>query len=193
MAAVYQPLNQELDEFRLLTIKKGNTDSAISCSLVNVPLGDYSKHDEGIYKWSDGTIHSPNWQPDASNKCVIRWVPEYEALSYAWGDPNIRQPISVNGKMMRVTSNLYSALRTLRKADEDRVFWVDALCINQDDVQERSKQVQRILAIYKRAKQTIMWLGDANRSSDRAIDLLEKLGGSAEQFDSFTWPEPVVE
>ncbi|KAI9765064.1 MAG: hypothetical protein M1839_005621 [Geoglossum umbratile] len=130
-----------------------------------------------------------DWQPDAAKKSKIYWVPEYEALSYAWGDPEVRTPIYMNGRMVLVTQNLYSALRTLRKADKDQVLWVDALCINQDDIQERSEQVERIEAIYQRAKETIMWLGDADKSSGKAMELLEKLGGSAEQLDSIEWPE----
>src|SRR5689334_12420631 len=55
----------------------------------------------------------------------------YEALSYVWGDPAIRQPITVDGQITQVTTNLASALRSLRHGETTRRLWADALCINQ--------------------------------------------------------------
>ncbi|ETS07232.1 HET-domain-containing protein [Trichoderma reesei RUT C-30] len=74
--------------------------------------------------------------------------PKYEALSYTWGDENDRREIAVNGYIVDVTVNLYSALRRLRLENETRVLWIDALCINQTDLDERSQQVQLMRNIY---------------------------------------------
>ena len=54
-------------------------------------------------------------------------VPSYEAISYAWGDPNITKPIICDGKAINVTTNLYSALVHLRFPDKSRCIWADAL------------------------------------------------------------------
>ncbi|KAH8777523.1 heterokaryon incompatibility protein-domain-containing protein [Diaporthe sp. PMI_573] len=59
--------------------------------------------------------------------------PKYEALSYIWGDRKVRFDITVDGETVPVTINLWAALRRLRGLNEDRVLWVDALCINQED------------------------------------------------------------
>ena len=60
MKLQYTPLDESKDEIRLLTLHCGEIDSPISCSVHNVPLGEYSIHKEGIYKWSDGGI---GWAP----------------------------------------------------------------------------------------------------------------------------------
>src|SRR5271170_2412568 len=59
--------------------------------------------------------------------------PPYEALSYVWGDPSITGQIQCNGAACPVTTNLATALRYLRLRDRERIMWVDAICINQQD------------------------------------------------------------
>jgi hypothetical protein len=86
--------------------------------------------------------------------------PQYEALSYAWGDPNETLSITLNGSPFQATTNLVTALRRLRLEDEDRYLWVDALCINQGDVDEKNSQVPLMRRIYSDTTQGIMWLGD---------------------------------
>ena len=79
----------------------------------------------------------------------------YEALSYTWGDQKTLRPISIYGQKRRVvyvTQNLEAALRHLRPIKEPRLLWIDALCINQADVNERSFQVMRMGGIFSRAK-----------------------------------------
>lgn len=55
----------------------------------------------------------------------------YEALSYVWGTRHSEEMISVDGCLFEVTENLYQALVYLRRSDEDRVLWIDAICIDQ--------------------------------------------------------------
>jgi hypothetical protein len=125
----YRSLNKLLDEFRLLAVYPGAPDALIRCKLDTLPLGDYSRHAEGVYKWSDGTVHDSHWQPDASSNGAGQWAPQYEALSYTWGDPTDKLSIEVNGSTIQVTTNLFSALLALRKPNEDRILWIDALYI----------------------------------------------------------------
>jgi ankyrin repeat protein len=84
---------------------------------------------------------------------------EYEALSYTWGDSAKPYEISVNDSPMPVTMNLMQALSDLRYTDRDRIVWVDAVCINQEDMKERGHQVNQMGSIYKSAEQVIVWLG----------------------------------
>ncbi|KAF4624621.1 hypothetical protein G7Y89_g13548 [Cudoniella acicularis] len=70
--------------------------------------------------------------------------PPYEALSYTWGDAKKRRDNFVDGYIFSITTNLEIALRYLRRSDEARTLWVDALCINQEDLQERAQQVRKM-------------------------------------------------
>jgi predicted AAA+ superfamily ATPase len=76
----------------------------------------------------------------------------YEALSYTWGDPTVERAINVNeNHSLKVTANLETALQYLRCPDKERVLWIDAICINQDDNAEKSNQVQLMSGIIGRA------------------------------------------
>jgi hypothetical protein len=104
---------------------------------------------------------------------------KYEALSYTWGDPSIITPINLCGWTFQVTVNLKSALQCLRLENDDRLLWVDAICINQKDVLERNNQVGRMDEIYKQAVEVVAWLGTATDETDSAIDALKVLVNDA--------------
>ncbi|PQE15103.1 hypothetical protein CJF31_00007178 [Rutstroemia sp. NJR-2017a BVV2] len=57
--------------------------------------------------------------------------PRYEALSYVWGDPHSTRSILIDGRSSRITESLEVALRRLRHLDQERILWVDAICVNQ--------------------------------------------------------------
>jgi hypothetical protein len=72
----------------------------------------------------------------------------FEALSYTWGDSRDKRPISLNDGEFMVMKNLDTALRYLRCTYDERVIWIDAICINQDDITERNQQVAKMRDIY---------------------------------------------
>jgi Heterokaryon incompatibility protein (HET) len=98
---------------------------------------------------------------------------EYEALSYVWGYPLIRENIELDAVEFQVTTNLHAALRHLRWVTRPRSLWIDAVCINQTNPAERSKQVSLMTEIYKHAKQVIVWLGESSHDSLRAMYFLD--------------------
>jgi hypothetical protein len=88
-------------------------------------------------------------------KCTTRHVklsekPQYKALSYTWGSKNYRN-IKINGTVFAVRQNLFGALHALRLEQDTRTLWIDAICINQDDIPERNHQVAQMGMIYKNA------------------------------------------
>lgn len=85
--------------------------------------------------------------------------PEYEALSYMWGDSPARKRITIDGSPFDVTPNLLDALRYLRHEKNERVLWVDAICINQADAQEIRRRIWIMPHIYARARVVLLWLG----------------------------------
>ncbi|TGO20359.1 hypothetical protein BPAE_0303g00030 [Botrytis paeoniae] len=86
--------------------------------------------------------------------------PVYEALSYVWGNPTNKCDINLQGLSFPVTTNLESALRYLRYRDLPRVLWIDAICINQEDIPERNSQVQYMGTIYSKSSIVLAWLGE---------------------------------
>jgi hypothetical protein len=116
--------------------------------------------------------------------------PKYEALSYVWGDINITRDIIIDGQAFPATINLETALRHLRKPDEIRVLWVDAICIDQDDNVEKTHQVRMMGDIFKNACQGLIWLGDPQNSgfttadAKAAFDIIHMTAGSRDQVRS---------
>jgi hypothetical protein len=101
----------------------------------------------------------------------------YEALSYVWGDPDKTLPILVHGHRMNVTINLYAALLQLRNHSIERILWVDAICINQEDQAEKEHQIQYMANIYGQANRVVVWLGEAADNSDLAFEEMRRVKG----------------
>ncbi|KAJ4375102.1 hypothetical protein N0V83_002185 [Neocucurbitaria cava] len=100
---------------------------------------------------------------------------DYAALSYTWGTAAPSIPILLHGKVTLVSENLYLALLHLRKRGV-ALIWVDALCINQEDLAERARQVSHMEEVYRRASLVWVWLGDSDEFSELALDELHGLG-----------------
>lgn len=96
----------------------------------------------------------------------------YEALSYVWGPEDNQQSIEIDGRQVSVKANLYAALLHLQDRFFERILWVDAICINQNDNSEKAWQVQCMARIYAKASGVIVWLGEATHDSDQAFQAL---------------------
>jgi hypothetical protein len=86
--------------------------------------------------------------------------PRYEAVSYAWGYSPNRLKIYLNGRPFWIGHNLFQCLRNIRYNNQDRVLWIDALCIDQADMAEKSVQIEIMAEIYQSASSTLIWLGN---------------------------------
>lgn len=161
MSIAYKAL--QAGEIRLLHLHPGQGDAPISCSISHVRLAAQ---------------------------------PSYEALSYVWGEMGGSQYVILDGVEMAITENLHAALWHLRHPDtllstlssaafhvskfldilvpvgqsKERILWVDFLCINQADIDERSKQVRLMGSIYRSAESVLAWIGPAGGGSDYAFD-----------------------
>ena len=85
--------------------------------------------------------------------------PEYIALSYVWGDTTDTVPITCDGKRIFITRTLKAALWKLTTAFSSILFWADALSIDQQNISERSQQVNMMASIYGKAAGVSIWLG----------------------------------
>lgn len=89
----------------------------------------------------------------------------YEAVSYAWGEPDDTRGIFVEEAIHQIPSNLEACLRYLRKPTKPVVLWADAICINQKDTLEKADQVKLMGEIFRHCSSTYIWLGIPNTSS----------------------------
>ncbi|KAL1607978.1 Folylpolyglutamate synthetase [Paraconiothyrium brasiliense] len=144
----YNPLNVERHEIRLLKLlSPGSGPSPAKSALVNCTL-EHVSLDE---------------------------IPEYQALSYVWGNPALTSPICVDGQIFEATFNLEAALRHLRKKDASVTLWVDAVCIDQSNNVEKSDQVQRMGDIYRNASEVVIWLGQTKQEHSKLWAQLKEL------------------
>lgn len=109
-------------------------------------------------------------------------VPEFEALSYVWGDPKVTTTITCNGHPLDITINLSRALQRLIQLGS-HLIWADAICINQLDLEERSHQVPLMGDIYEAASRVMIWLGpDDSQKSAGAIQLIQLIKSTCDRF-----------
>jgi hypothetical protein len=145
----YTPLNTKNSAIRLLTIHPVDPHDPLSlhCSLVQMSLDEH---------------------------------PVYHALSYAWSDDDsdnlLPQGITVDGKQWMVGPNLAAALNARRERDlGQEPIWIDAICINQADTNERSDQILRMRQIYAQAVLVTVWLGPERDDSTIAFQMIREI------------------
>lgn len=124
-------------------------------------------------------LHPGSYSEDI--KCTLSvstTTSSFEALSYVWGSSIDSVNIEVEGESCPLTKNLEAALRHLRSENNIRSLWVDAICINQNDNDERKQQVAIMDIIYYSAHTVIAWLGAEEITA--ALDLIRKIAQAPE-------------
>ncbi|KAM7184426.1 Heterokaryon incompatibility protein (HET) domain containing protein [Rhypophila sp. PSN 637] len=137
MSVKYRYRSVSPTTIRLVTLEPASNDDALRCQIRHVELA--STRAGG---------------PGGGQKV------EYEALSYEWGVLGATEDLVCDSGVLKITPSLDSALKHLRWGHKGRTLWVDQICINQEDVAERSQQVCLMGDIYRNAKQVVSWLGE---------------------------------
>ena len=110
--------------------------------------------------------------PDVGNG----WAdPEYQTLSYEWGQSDRDRPIVCDGQTLLITQNLEAALQRLRLPDEPLRLWIDSICIDQENTRECNQQVSMMALIYKSSSRVNMWIGGENATTAEGILMLNDL------------------
>ncbi|GAP92954.1 putative heterokaryon incompatibility protein [Rosellinia necatrix] len=153
-----RPLDSDRFEIRLLNIQPGAFDDPVKCNFHYTHLtGDDSPHSpfDGLsYCWGS-----------SSDAAYILLDPEYDSgFGRSW-----------NGHEFPVGRNVETALRRLRSDTKPLSIWVDAICINQDDLNERSGQVKIMRMIYSQATTVHIWLGEGDLLVDTAVCVAHNL------------------
>ncbi|KAF2475605.1 HET-domain-containing protein [Lindgomyces ingoldianus] len=184
----YDPLPPSKKRIRLLRLWSGTIHGLeIVCELIEA---DY-----------DNSFHIPTIPMDNYNRPKDETLEEecrrvrkneikYEALSWCWGDGPGEYVIRIERDGVtykkRVRKELALALKYLRKPNERRTLWIDALCIDQRNHVERNQQVQMMSRIYTRAKEVCIWLGEDTDESKIAIDFIREEITQLKNFDTIT-------
>lgn len=145
VAFQYQPLPNNQKFFRLLELLPGSSEDTLRCRLQHTPL----------------TAARP-----------------YEAVSYVWRvfhNSHDCATVLFGDKSLPITWNLQLALRYMRHETESRWLWADALCINQQDLKERTAQVQCMRAVYSNASKVIFWLGLVSFDVEAAFGFIDNV------------------
>jgi hypothetical protein len=112
----------------------------------------------------------------------------YEAISYVWGSATKSHSLALRGGMsLKITESLYNALQSIRHSkveDGARALWADGVCINQEDLAERSEQVKLMAEIYRSASRVITYIGEDIANVKRGIDLAKKLVECSKELDT---------
>lgn len=158
------------------TFVNGTTSPIISDPIYIRPL-ERDIRETRILKLEPG-----GWEDDII--CQLEIVsldeePEFEAVSYFWGDFKKKRSITINGELHEISFNLEHALRLFRKRDIPRALWADAICIRQHDTHERSVQVSLMRDIYYQSIGVLIYLGDGLDESRGTEHIWE--GGSTDQ------------
>ncbi|ETS85262.1 hypothetical protein PFICI_03287 [Pestalotiopsis fici W106-1] len=173
----YQPIIDK-DEFRVMELKPGVGDEDLRGALHHCSV-EFVRTQEDLF------LHTP-YTPDderytqrfaLSTDDYIKPV-LYTALSYTWGkpDPSTDTTIDCEGHKLKITKSLATALKHFRQKDHSILLWVDQICINQLDSQEKIQQIPLMSSIYRYATNTSIWLGEADSGSTLAMQLLDDLG-----------------
>jgi hypothetical protein len=101
-------------------------------------------------------------------------VVDFEALSYVWGPSDPKQLLLLDDQEFYIRSNIHSFLRRLRDPHRPRKLWLDAVCIDQNNINERSHQVSLMRDIYRSCRQCVVWLGDASNRNDEVLELFSE-------------------
>ncbi|PMD63545.1 HET-domain-containing protein [Hyaloscypha bicolor E] len=122
------------------------------------------------------TIHGELFTAKRSDK------PPYEALSYCWGAEVFPEMLHLPGGVLAITDNLAAALRQLRHPEQRRHLWVDAICINQRDNQEKNHQVSLMSQVFRNATTVLVWLGKGDENTREAMKTMKQLANSAWEY-----------
>jgi hypothetical protein len=127
-----------------------------------------------LLKLSPGSLGSPI-------KCeflpvnLAKSVQNFDAISYAWGNPALKYKIECEQDELNVTESVRGLLDHIRDPNEDRVIWIDAICIDQQNFAERSQQVRLMRQIYSSAESVSIWLGPEKDESGLLQEFIPRL------------------
>lgn len=197
----YEPVSEDAFEIRFLILLPGEREDPVQGLLLERTLTkeDFPVYEALSYAWGsqddpmEVAIRSTNIReacslvPDAkldpSFRGTLRPKRVKIASSFKLHATSKSSSRGANEKVL-VTQNLGRALPYLRYRDKPRILWIDAICVNQEDLPERSRQVQRMADVYRLASRAVVWLGEESDTSKLAIALLKEIASNVDYNES---------
>jgi hypothetical protein len=191
----YEPLRN--DEIRLVRLQHSSRPDDIKCDIQHFQLRNCPSYIALSYTWGDPFGHArsvtidnldlpPAWLYSSSHQETITLngllmkIQRNLYLFFQYARPDIDAP----GSLEPHSSDLIESERRLRYEDPQSdtlgYFWVDAICINQNDIAERSAQVSRMAEIYEKSTKIVAWLGPADNTTDLALATITDIGNAFE-------------
>ncbi|KAJ4298833.1 hypothetical protein N0V90_004075 [Kalmusia sp. IMI 367209] len=142
-------LNKDTKEIRILKLHPGNLDDPVECSIERMNLGIEDS---------------------------------YDALSYCWGDLTSNVEIGMDASDIggpkapfHVSPSVRDFLRRIRNQEQPLTLWIDQICINQSNKDERAQQVNLMADIYSEASIVHIWLGEGDRGVHQALRIVRDI------------------
>ncbi|KAM7198386.1 Heterokaryon incompatibility protein (HET) domain containing protein [Naviculisporaceae sp. PSN 640] len=172
----------------------------VSCEAVPEKPKPTTPQEEGLFSYKDDM---DPWEPKANKirlielykpssgettqfplRCKIFWASvddpaAFVSLSYVWGEGDNDHDIFIGDslKKLKITKSLHEALtQIVALSTGSEVLWVDQVCINQADLDERNEQIANMTRVYQSAKETLVWLGPSSDNSDQVMDYWREVG-----------------
>ncbi|OCK85851.1 hypothetical protein K432DRAFT_216315 [Lepidopterella palustris CBS 459.81] len=193
----YEPLSSA-KSIRLLEISPSAGSKVICCSLKTFELRNAPAFDALSYTW--GHPLTPLSRRSAL-RSKIRGPPSKGPIVFSLHDAvdipsqpikldssgRIRRyPILIDGRTINVTENLRDALRMLsglqERIEKPRHVWIDALCVDQENIAERNAQVALMADTFKAAQRVIVWLGKEDEFTADALSVIEQVSAIPEEL-----------
>lgn len=174
---IYHRLKNSQD-MRVMELCPGAFNDVLTCNL-HVCSVEFEYHINPLDKnYKSYTLHAVS---HTSGQLV--W---YTAVSYVWGNPAFIKPMICNEKPFFTTVNLDIALRSLRHVDVAVILWIDQICINQADLEEKAQQVLFMSRIFDHAWSTLVWLGEEADNCSGALKTIFAVNDSF-QYTNEDW------
>lgn len=166
----YQSLSKDPDEIRLLWLMPSSTSGGLEIEIINVSFSAPPAYEALSYAWGSSE------RPYRATVRTSSDTPHRTQLTQPFSNEEGASVQPAQSSYLAISHNLSIALQHITLSEQPRCLWIDAICINQDDIPERSEQVKKMASIYSRAQQVILWLGEESDQSTLAFKTLSKLG-----------------
>jgi hypothetical protein len=124
---------------------------------------------------------------------LARRVPRYETISYIWGDAAKRASSHLDGLVLDVPHSAHEAVARTCLPDKIRTLWIDAICINKSNLEERTAQIAMMGSIYRNTCLNLIWFGPGSATNAKAFADLELMSVEVdERFGSYVRLQPVL-